>query len=153
HRDIKPDNLLVNSAGELRIIDFALATRIEKPSFFGKLLRRKPVVQGTRSYMSPEQIKGEPLDSRADIYSFAASAYELTTQRPPFRGMSAQDLLQKQVVEKAVSPQMYNPDLTDDFSNLILKMLAKKRENRPESFHEVLKVLNSIRVFKTEPVK
>jgi len=153
HRDIKPDNLLVNSAGELRIIDFALAMRIEKPSFLGKLLRRKPVVQGTKSYMSPEQIRGEPLDSRADIYSFAASAYELTTYRPPFRGAHSQDLLQKHIVEKAPSPQMYNPDLTDEFSNLMLKMLAKKRQDRPETFHEVLKVLNAIRIFKTEAPK
>ena len=155
HRDVKPDNLLVNSAGELRIIDFALAIRIQKPSFLGKLFRMgsKAQVQGTRSYMSPEQIRGEPLDSRADIYSFAASAYELTTHRPPFRGSSAQDLLTKQIAEKPVSPQMHNPDLTDEFSNLILKMLSKKREDRPETFHDVLKSLNIMRIYKNEPAK
>src|SRR5262245_40628480 len=100
HRDVKPDNMLVNAAGELRIIDFALAQRVENPSFLGRMFRKKPPVMGTRSYMSPEQIRGMPLDSRADIYSFAASAYELTTYRPPFRAMSAQELLQKQIVEK-----------------------------------------------------
>src|SRR5262245_9693183 len=56
HRDIKPDNLLVNAAGDLRIIDFAIAERIQTESFFSRLFRRKKVVQGTRSYMSPEQI-------------------------------------------------------------------------------------------------
>jgi len=153
HRDVKPDNMLVNSAGELRIIDFALALRVEKPGGLFKLFRRKPVVQGTYSYMSPEQIRGEPLDGRADIYSYAASAYELTTNRPPFRGSSMSDLLQKQIMEKATSPQVYNADLTDEFSSLILKCLSKKREDRPESFHEVLKVLNTIRIYKTDVVK
>src|SRR5207249_3684182 len=56
HRDVKPDNLLVNSAGELRLIDFALAQPIEKQNFFSRWFRRKGKVQGTRSYMSPEQI-------------------------------------------------------------------------------------------------
>jgi len=153
HRDVKPDNMLVNAAGELRIIDFALAHRVEKPSYFGKMFRRKPIVSGTKSYMSPEQIRGLPLDSRADIYSFAASAYELTTYRPPFRAISSQELLQKQIVEKPSSPQIYNPELTDEFATLVLKMLAKKREDRPETFHDVLKSLNAMRIFKNEPIK
>ena len=153
HRDVKPDNMLVNSAGDLRIIDFALAQRIQRRSLFSKLFRKKPTVMGTRSYMSPEQIRGEPLDSRADIYSFGASAYELTTYRPPFRGISAQELLQKQIVEKPTSPQIYNPDLTDEFAALVLKMLSKKREDRPETFHDVLKSLNIMRIYKTEPIK
>src|ERR1051325_3357919 len=85
HRDIKPDNLLVNSAGDLRIIDFAIAQRIDHPGFLSKIFRRKPAIQGTRSYMSPEQIRGLPLDGRSDIYSYGATLYELVTYRPPFR--------------------------------------------------------------------
>ena len=151
HRDVKPDNMLVNSAGELRLIDFALAQRVESSSFLSRWLRRrKRLVQGTRSYMSPEQIRGEPLDTRADIYSFGCSLYELTTYRPPFRGMSNQELLQKHVTEKADTPQIHNPDLTDEFARLVLQMLAKKREERPQSFHEVLKVLNTIKVYKSD---
>ncbi len=150
HRDIKPDNLLVNSAGELRIIDFALAQRIEKRTFFSKLFRRKPWIAGTRTYMSPEQIRGEPLDGRADIYSFGISAYEITTYRPPFRGASHQDLLKKQILEKPATPKIYNPDLTDEFCELVLRMLAKKREDRPQSFHEVLKAINTLRIYKSD---
>lgn len=149
HRDIKPDNLLVNSSGDLRVIDFALARRIEKPGFFSRWFRRKGKSQGTRSYMSPEQIRGEPLDGRADIYSFGASCFELVTGRPPFRGVSAQDLLTKQITEKPVSPRVYNPDVTEEFADLVLKMLAKKREERPRDFHEVLMKLKTIKVFKS----
>ncbi|MCS7045457.1 MAG: serine/threonine protein kinase [Gemmataceae bacterium] len=152
HRDIKPHNMLVNAAGELRIIDFALAVRVQKPGFFGKLFRRRPPIQGTRSYMSPEQILGQPLDGRADIYSFGATAYELTTYRPPFRAASAQELLRKHLNEPVTPPIVHNPELTEEFSQLIVKMLAKKREDRPQSFHEVLKTLNTIRIYKNDPI-
>lgn len=154
HRDVKPDNLLVNSAGELRIIDFALAQRIETGSLFNRLARtiRKPIVQGTRSYMSPEQIRGTPLDGRADVYSYGATAYEIVTNRQPFRASTSQELLQKHLTEKPASPQVYNPELTDEISNLILRLLAKKREERPENFHEVLRSLNALRVYKSDPV-
>ena len=149
HRDVKPDNLLVNSAGDLRLIDFALAKRIQKPSLFSKLFRRKGKTQGTRSYMSPEQIRSQPLDARADIYSFGCTAYELVTGRPPFRGATAEDLLRKHLVEKPVTPKVHNPDVTDDFANLVLRMLAKKREDRPKDFHEVLMALRTMRVYKS----
>jgi serine/threonine protein kinase len=152
HRDIKPDNLLVNAAGDLRIIDFAIAQRIAGESFFSRFFRKK-VVQGTRSYMSPEQIRGESLDGRADIYSFGATMYELVAYRPPFRADSQQLLLQKHITEKPIPPLALVPDLTQEFNDLILKCLAKKRDDRFPSFHDVLKVLNHIRVYKTDPGK
>jgi serine/threonine protein kinase len=148
HRDVKPDNLLINAAGEAKLIDFAIAVRASKETFFGKLFRRKGKTQGTRSYMSPEQIRGLPLDGRADIYSFACSAYEMITNRPPYRGASAQELLQKHFIEKPVTPAQYNPEVTDQFAKLILRMLAKKREERPRDFHEVLMAMRAIRLFK-----
>jgi serine/threonine protein kinase len=151
HRDVKPDNLLVSSAGELKVIDFAIATRVQrKPGFLERLFRRKGKAQGTRSYMSPEQIRGEYLDGRADIYSFGATCYELLTTRPPFRASSAQDLLAKHIVEKPVTPQVYNPEVTNECAELILHMLAKKREGRPRDFHEVLMKLRTIKVLKNE---
>jgi serine/threonine-protein kinase len=157
HRDVKPDNILVNNATEVRIIDFALAQRIEKSGFLSRLFRRrKDKVQGTRSYMSPEQIRGEPLDGRADIYSFGASAYEIATTlpdrcgRPPFRATSNQELLQKHVFEKPQSPKLYNHDITDEFAELVLRMLAKKKQDRPRDFHEVLMALRTMKVFKSQ---
>jgi serine/threonine protein kinase len=148
HRDVKPDNLLVSSAGDLRVIDFALAKRIEKPSFFGRMFRKKGKTQGTRSYMSPEQIRNQYLDGRADIYSFGATCYELVTRRPPFVASTQEDLLRKHIVEPAITPTTYNRDVTDEFAELVLRMLSKKKEDRPRDFHEVLMKLRTIRVFK-----
>jgi serine/threonine protein kinase len=146
HRDVKPDNILVNSAGDVRLIDYALACR--KPSLFERWFRRKGKVQGTRSYMSPEQIRGQVLDTRADIYSFAASAYEVVTGRPPFRGASSKELLDKHISEKPISPQQYNPEVSDEFASLVLRMLAKKAQERPKDFHEVLIAMKAMKVYK-----
>lgn len=153
HRDVKPDNILVNAAGDVRIIDFALAQRIQKPTFFSRFFKRKGLTQGTRSYMSPEQIRGEPLDGRADIYSFGISMYEITTGRPPFRAGSNQELLLKHITEKPPSPQEYNKDLTDEFCELVLHALAKKRDERPRDFHQVLMKLKTIRIYKSSEMK
>jgi serine/threonine protein kinase len=145
HRDVKPDNLLVNSAGDVRLIDFALAQR--PPTGLAKLFARKAKAQGTRSYMSPEQIRGQVLDTRADIYSFAATAFELVTRRPPFRAASSQELLVKHISEKPVTPRQYNPEVTEDFAALLLRMLSKKKEDRPRDFHEVLMAMRSMKVY------
>ncbi len=152
HRDIKPDNLLVNSKTELRIIDFAIAQRVQTGGFFERLFRKR-AIQGTRSYMSPEQIRGEYCDGRADIYSYGATLYELVAYRPPFRAATQQELLQKHIIEKPAPPIVFCPDLTQEMSDLIVRCLAKKREDRPESFHEVLKALNQIRVYKGDSTR
>lgn len=147
HRDVKPDNILVNSLGETKLIDFAISH--QPPKGMAKLFHRKGgKAQGTRSYMSPEQIRGEILDSRADIYSFGATFFDVITGRPPFRGKDSQDLLTKHIAEKPVPPKQLNPEVTDEFNALILHMLAKKKEDRPRDFHDVLMKLRSIRVFK-----
>jgi serine/threonine protein kinase len=152
HRDVKPDNMLVNSAGEVRLIDFALAQRVSSGGF-AKLFARKVKPQGTRSYMSPEQIRGKNLDGRADIYSFGASAYELLTGRPPFRASSSHELLTKHIKELPATPRQYNPDITEPFADLILQMLQKKREDRPRDFHDVLIKMRGMRVFKNQETK
>lgn len=150
HRDVKPDNILVNATGQTKIIDFAITKKMES-GFLTKILRaRKPKrPQGTPSFMSPEQIRDDMLDGRADIYSYGATLFELTTGRPPFRGASQADLLTKQMKEKPLSPCAYNKDLTDEFGEFVLKLLAKKKEDRPETFHQVLIQLKKIRIYKS----
>ena len=86
--------------------------------------------QGTPSFMSPEQIRDEILDGRADVYSYACTLFELTTGRPPFRGTSQSDLLSRHFKEKPAPPSAYNSDVTDEFSAFVLRMLAKNKTDR-----------------------
>ncbi len=145
HRDIKPDNVLVNSAAEVRVIDFAIAQRAST-GIGGWFRAREKVAAGTLSYMSPEQLRCERLDWRSDIYSFGATAYELVTGRPPFRAASAGDLMAKHLREMPLPPRSYNPQVTKDFDQLVMLMLDKDREKRPRNFHEVLMRMRKMRV-------
>src|SRR5262249_42444435 len=142
--------VLVNNACELRVIDFALARRVQKNTFFGRMFRRRGKSAGTLSYISPEQIRGLPLDGRADLYSFGCSVYEVVTDRQPFRAPSPQELKQKHLTEKPLSPCVYNRDVPEEFGALVLRMLAKKPQDRPRDFHEVLMQMRGLKIFKGE---
>lgn len=149
HCDVKPDNFLANAAGELRTIDFAISKKI--PTGMAKLFYTRKKAQGTPSYMPPEQIKGEMPDPRSDIYGLGVTYYELLTGRTPFQGATIQDLLLKQVTAKPDSPQSRNPDISDEMSALILRMLSKKMEERPQTCHDVMMTLRKIKIYKSEP--
>ncbi|MEO2089995.1 MAG: serine/threonine-protein kinase [Gemmataceae bacterium] len=148
HLDVKPDNIVANASAQTKIIDFAISRPIQK-GFLAKLFRKKGLPEGTPTYMSPEQIRTELLDGRSDIYSLGITWYEVVTGRPPFRGNSVADLYRKHFGEKPALPSNHNPDVTDEFGALVLKMVAKKREDRFKSFHEVLIELKKVKVFKS----
>jgi len=143
HCDVKPDNILVNAIGDTKIIDFAITKRI--PTGFAKMFYRKKKPQGTPSFMSPEQISGAMPNPRQDVYSYGCTLYELTTGRPPFRGTSVNDLLSRHFKEKPAPPSAFNPDVTDEFSAFVLKLLVKKPADRLENFHEVLISLKKVK--------
>ncbi|HQR05821.1 MAG TPA: serine/threonine-protein kinase [Gemmatales bacterium] len=151
HRDIKPDNILLNSSGEIKLIDFALAKRIERggAGFFGLFRGGKKAgkTAGTRSYMSPEQILNRPLDERADIYSFGATMYEIACGKAPFVGATPNDLLYKHLSEKPKALHINYPSITEEFSQLCLRCLAKDKKERPRNMHELLSQLRTTRVF------
>ncbi len=149
HRDIKPDNYLMNSAGDVKLIDFALAVR--RKGGLARMFAFKSKIQGTRSYMSPEQIRGQTLDERADIYSFACMVYELLGGKPPYTGNSTNDLLNKHLRSPIPPIQAANRNVTDDFAQLIRDMLAKKPEDRPQSMADFLSAARSMQVFKIPP--
>ena len=100
HRDVKPENILANKSGEVRVIDYAIAMRPR--SGLGKLFGGKVPRQGTSSYMAPEQIRCEDPAPTADIYSFGVTCYELACGRPPFRANSQQELLNKHMRERPI---------------------------------------------------
>lgn len=143
HRDVKPDNILVNAIGETKIIDFAITRKV--PTGMARWFYRKGKPQGTPSFMSPEQIAGEIPEGRNDIYSYGCTLYELTTGRPPFRGSTRDDLLSRHFKEKPAPPSAFNPDLTDEFSAFVLKLIAKKKTDRPANFHEVMMSLKKLK--------
>lgn len=149
HCDVKPDNMLVNALGQMKMIDFAISKKI--PKGLSRLFHRQSKAQGTPSYMAPEQIRKEALDGRADIYSLGCTYYEILTGRPPFRGNNINDLLNKQLTEKPITPAAHNKDITDEFAALVLKMLAKKKEERPQTCHDVLMAMRKMKVLKTDP--
>lgn len=149
HCDVKPDNILVNSLGELRLIDFAITKKI--PTGMARWFHKKRLPKGTPSFMSPEQIRDEILDGRADIYSWGATIFELLCGRPPFRGSTQNELLAKHITQKADSPAVYNPELTDDFCALVQKCLEKDPAKRFQNAHEILIKLRDVRVFKVKP--
>jgi len=150
HRDIKPDNFLLNKDGDVKLIDFALA--VKKKGALGRLLSLKSKIQGTRSYMSPEQIRGLPLDHRADIYSFGCTVHELLGGKPPYTGTNTNDLLTKHLRAGAPPLEAANRNVTPEFAALVKRMLAKEPAARPESMEQVLREVKAIRMFKTTPV-
>lgn len=149
HRDVKPDNFLVADDGTVKLIDFAISHK--QKTGLAALFNRWNKVQGTRSYMSPEQIRGHNLDPRADVYSYGCCLFELLGGKPPFTGDSANDLLNKHLYSSIPSVQGLNDNVTPEFAALIRKMMAKKREERPATMWEFLKAFRAMRVLKQIP--
>jgi serine/threonine-protein kinase len=148
HRDIKPDNFLISAEDDVKLIDFALAEK--KKTGLARLFSSRKV-QGTRSYMSPEQIRGQALDERSDIYSFGCTIFEALAGRPPFTGASTDDLLNKHLRHQPPSLEALNRNVTTEFSNLIKKTLAKDKKDRPQTMLEFMRDMMSIRVLKVLP--
>jgi len=155
HKDIKPENVLVNAKQETRLIDFSLAqTKMDR---FLQFSRR---IEGTPLYMAPEQIRGEKCDPRADVYSFGVMTYELLTRRPPFIGTTHQAIADKHLKEPAPSMRTFVPTLDSALDAIVLKMLAKKKEDRWDSMTVVLYELSKwekkdtvVRVRQLGPIK
>ena len=149
HRDIKPENFMVADDGSLKLIDFALAKRTK--GFLDKILPRKSTVQGSPSYMSPEQIRGLPLDDRADLYSLSCTLFELFAGAPPFTGASTNDLLTKHLKAARPSLESANDNVTPNFAQLIQKTMsadaAKRLGSTTEFFHE----LSQLRILRRAP--
>ena len=153
HCDIKPDNILVSNTGEVKLIDFTIARKIKKG--LSKLLdfNRGSTVQGTRSYMSPEQIRNKTLDQRSDVYAFACVMYELLTGRAPYTASTPNELLEKHLKAAIPSVQVHNGNVSDEVTQLIRTAMSKSPDARPDTMWELLREFRQYRLFKKAPKK
>jgi serine/threonine-protein kinase len=149
HRDVKPDNFLVSNEGVTKLIDFAISIK-QKSGIASMFSFGKKAVQGTRSYMSPEQIRNQNLDQKADVYSFGCTLFELLSGKPPFTGTNADELLNKHLTGPIPSVQVYNDNVTPEFANVVRRMMAKRREERP-TMYDFLNEFRRMKVFKILP--
>lgn len=150
HTDVKPENFLINREGDVRIIDLSLSKKVK--SGLAKLFGGKSKeVQGTLSYMSPEQITSKSLDGRSDMYSFGCVLFEIVAGKPPYTGTSPNDLLNKHLSASIPSPLVNNENVTPEFVNVLKTMLAKKPEQRYPNIWEAYKVLKATKIFKKPP--
>jgi serine/threonine protein kinase len=149
HRDVKPDNFLMNKQGVVKLIDFALAEK--KQGGLAKMFGGKGKIQGTRSYMSPEQIRGKGVDERSDVYSLGCMLHELIAGKPPFTGANTEELLNKHLKIPPPPLEAAGKDVTADFAELVRKMLAKSPEGRPQNMPDLQRTLRAIHVFNRIP--
>jgi serine/threonine-protein kinase len=128
HRDIKPANIFVAKDRIVKVGDFGLARMIREVSV------RRTEVRGTPLYMAPEQIKGEDVDNRTDLYALGCTLFEAICGRPPF---IEGDILYKQVHEAPPRPSEFLPSIPDSLEKLLLALLAKSSADRPQSATDV----------------
>jgi len=130
HRDIKPGNVMLTPAGDVKVMDFGIARAISDAS---STMTQTAAVVGTAQYLSPEQARGEPVDSRSDVYSAGCLLYELLTGRPPFIGDSPVAVAYQHVREPAAPPSDHDTELPPEVDAIVMKSLAKRVEDRYQS--------------------
>ena len=126
HRDVKPANLLIENDGRVKLTDFGVA-RIQDSS---EATRTQGSMVGTLKYMSPEQVQGQPIDARADLFAVGIVLYQLLTGQRPFDGDTDFAIIQKIVGHTPDMPSLFNPLLPPAIDAVVLRALAKKREQR-----------------------
>ena len=129
HRDIKPGNVMLTPSGDVKVMDFGIARAMSDSN----TMTQTAAVVGTAQYLSPEQARGETVDSRSDVYSAGCLLYELLTGRPPFVGDSPVAVAYQHVREPARPPSDHDTDLTPAVDAIVMKALAKRLEDRYQS--------------------
>lgn len=140
HRDLKPGNLRVMPDGRLKILDFGLARPIATAGSLSTTASTggASAISGTLFYMSPEQLRGELLDGRSDIYSMGVVLYEMATGRRPFEATLATTLIESILHDAPLPPGRLRPELSVQFEQIILKCLEKQPSHRYQSALELL---------------
>src|SRR5580692_12282598 len=137
HRDIKPANLMMTADDTVKITDFGTAKILQ----FGTA--QTAHVMGTPSYMSPEQVKGKPVDGRSDIFSLGVILYEMMTGEKPFPGQNITTVIYKIINEEPIPPRSLDSSIHPGLSAVITRALAKDPGERYQSCHELLSALKN----------
>jgi serine/threonine protein kinase/tetratricopeptide (TPR) repeat protein len=133
HRDLKPQNIMIDREGNVRIMDFGIARRMRDSA-----LTEEGAIIGTPDYMSPEQVDGKEADQRADLYSLGVIIYEMVTGQVPFQGDSAMSVALKHKTEIPANPMELNVQVPESLNRLIHKCMEKDKEKRYQRAEDVL---------------
>lgn len=139
HRDVKPGNMMLTSQGVVKLMDFGIARPNNE---VGMTLTGTTL--GSLNYMSPEQVKGEPVDARSDLYSFGVSLYEMVTGQLPFRGNSNYSVMSAHLQEIPQPPVKLRPDLPSGLSDIIVMSMAKNPNDRFQSADAFANALKAV---------
>jgi HAMP domain-containing protein/predicted Ser/Thr protein kinase/type II secretory pathway pseudopilin PulG len=140
HRDIKPQNMVVEPSGVLKVMDFGIARLAKRQSG----MTQQGMVVGTPEYMAPEQLMGQEIDARADIYSAGCVIYECLTGTPPITADNQFTLVAKLLEETPVEPILVNSEVSEALSSLVMRTLSKKPADRPQTALELHDLLAAI---------
>ncbi|MGH9491969.1 MAG: protein kinase domain-containing protein [Terriglobales bacterium] len=141
HRDVKPANLMIEANGTVKIMDFGIAKA------GGAGMTTAGQVLGTPNYMSPEQVKGRPLDGRSDLFSFGVILYEMVTGEKPFTGQNVTTIVYKIVHENPIPPRDLDVTIHPGLSWIITKALAKSPDERFQTGAELVKALQNYKAY------
>ena len=142
HRDIKPQNIVVEPSGVLKVMDFGIARLANRSKDEG--LTKEGMSIGTPDYMSPEQLAGKELDARSDLYSVGVVLFECLTRRLPFEADTTYSLIAKHLGQAAPDPRTINPDVPEGLAQVILKAMAKEPADRYQAATQMHDALAAI---------
>lgn len=143
HRDIKPGNVMIATTGQVKVMDFGTA--------WARGTTEPAQVVGTVQYMSPEHLRGQPVDPRSDLYSVGCLLFQLVTGRPPFGGDDQATVATRQVTARPPAPSTLNPYLPAALDRVVLAALAKDRADRPQTATQMRNELRALDPPRTRP--
>jgi HAMP domain-containing protein/predicted Ser/Thr protein kinase len=141
HRDIKPQNVLIDARGEVKLMDFGVARMAEAP----EAMTQQGLIVGTPHYMSPEQVQGQQLDARTDVYAMGIMLYELLAGRRPFESSSLTGILAAHITEKARPPIELRPDVGRELNAIVMRCMEKDPRARYADAGALLADLEQLR--------
>jgi len=148
HRDLKPENIAITPDGVVKLMDFGLASASD-----ALRLTTEGALVGTMAYLAPELIQGHPASPQSDLYALGVILYECITGRPLFSGDNVMQVLSQHLYATVVPPSSHNPAIPPAFESLILRLLSKRPEERPQSAAAVSQALDEIAAHPTAAVR